>query len=221
MADTSFISQEALEAAPDDATAAISQEAIEAGADSATAFISQEALEVGANSARSYISQLAVEAGANSARDYISQLCIEYATGDTIPPPPPGPSTSTFTFDEGEEAVEWWIIPQLTDSGVELRDKVVKAVRVTGKVTSANAKVYRYGPTDPVVVSDLEDGLNSATGAVTLSNTTNVAQSQRLPVNVPNAMLSTVRIAGTWSGTGIRDRVDEILYELAQQGVRR
>jgi hypothetical protein len=147
-------------------------------------------------------------------------VVIEWSAGDVIPPPPPSPSTGTFVFDEGG-GVEWWIVPQLTDSGIELRDKVVKAVRVTGLVTDADVKVYTYGPTDPVVVSDLENGTNSITGAVPLADTTNVAQSQRWQVNCPNAMLSTVRVAGTWDGTSPRNRVDEICYEVAQMGVRR
>jgi hypothetical protein len=221
VADPTFISQEALEAAPDDAATAISQEALEVGADDAATAISQEALEAGVGDAATFISQQAIEAAPDDAGTFISQLCIEYSLGDEIPPPPPEPATSTFVFDEGEAAVEWWIVPQLTDSGVELRDKVVKAVRVTGLVTDADVKVYTYGPSDPVVVSDLEDGINSVTGAIPLPDTTNVAQSPRLTANCPNAMLSTVRVAGTYSGTGPRNRVDEMLYELAQQGVRR
>lgn len=205
MADTPFISQEVIEAAADESAVEISQTVIEAAADESSVEVSQSVLEAAAD-------ESAVE---------ISQVVIEWSAGDVIPPPPPEPATGTFVFDEGNEAVEWWIIPQITDSGIELRDKVVKAVRVTGLVTDADVKVYTYGPADPVVVDDLEDGVNSVTGAVPLADTTNVAQSQRWPVNCPNAMLSTVRVAGTWDGTSPRNRVDEILYELAQQGIRR
>lgn len=220
MADLSSISQEAIEAAVDESTSAISQETLEVGANSATSAISQEALEVGANSATSFISQEVMEAAPDDAASFISQLCIEYSVGDIIPPPPAPPSTGTFVFDEGG-SVEWWIIPQITDSGVELRDKIVKAVRVTGLVTDADVKVYTYGPADPVVVADLEDGVNSITGAVPLDDTTDVSQSQRWQVNCPNAMLSTVRVAGIWDGVGPRNRIDEIAYEVAQMGVRR
>lgn len=220
MADTSFISQEVLEAAADNANVSVSQEVIEAGAGDASASIAQAVLEAGTDDAATSISQMVLEGGANDATVSISQVVIEWSAGDVIPPPPPEPATGTFVFDEGG-GVEWWIVPQLTDSGVELRDKVVKAVRVTGLVTSANVKVYTYGPSDPVVVSDLEEGINSVTGAVPLPDTTDVAQSPRQMVNCPNAMLSTVRVSGTWDGTSRRNRVDEILYELAQQGIRR
>lgn len=204
MADLSSISQAVIEAAADDATTSISQAVVEAAASDAATFISQSVLE----------------AAADDATTYISQVVIEFSLGEEVPPPPPEPATGTFVFDEGG-GVEWWIVPQLTDSSIELRDKVIKAVRVTGLVADADVKVYTYGPSDPVVVSDLEDGVNSVTGAVALPDTTNVAQSPRLTVNCPNAMLSTVRVAGVWDGTGQRQRVDEILYELAQQGVRR
>jgi hypothetical protein len=34
-------------------------------------------------------------------------------------------------------------------------------------------------------------------------------------------MMHLVRIEGRWDGTGDRDRIDEIFYEIAQQGIRR
>lgn len=220
MADTSFISQEVIEAAPDDASASVSQAVVEVAADDASTSISQSVIEAAPDNATTSISQLVLEGAPDDATVRISQVVIEWSAGDLVPPPPPEPTTGTFVFDEGG-GVEWWIVPQLTDSDIELRDKVIKAVRVTGLVTDADIKVYTYGPSDPVVVSDLEDGINSVTGAVPLPDTTNVAQSPRLPVNCPNAMLSTVRVAGTWDGTGQRPRIDEILYEVAQQGIRR
>jgi hypothetical protein len=201
-------------------TSSISQAIVEAAADDATTSVSQAVVEAGVDDAATNTSQAVLEAAAADATVSVSQVVIEFSLGEEIPPSPPEPITGTFAFDEGG-GVEWWIVPQLTDSGVELRDKVIKAVRVTGLVTSANVKVYTYGPSDPVVVADLEDGTNSVTGAVSLPNTTNVAQSPRLPVDCKNAMLSTVRVAGTWDGTNPRNRIDEILYELARQGVRR
>lgn len=220
MADTSTIYQNVLEAAADEATTAISQAVVEGAADDATTAISQAVLEGGADDAGTAISQAVLEGGADDAGTRISQVVIEYSLGGEVPPAPPEPATGTFAFDEGG-GVEWWVVPQLTDSGIELRDKVIKAVRVTGLVADADVRVYTYGPSDPVVVSDLENGVNSVTGAVALPDTTNVAQSPRLNVNCPNAMLSTVRVAGVWDGVSQRNRVDEILYEVAQQGIRR
>lgn len=139
------------------------------------------------------------------------------------PPPPPTVGSGIFRFDEiaGEE-VPWYVIPQLSDSGIELRDKVVKAVRVTGKLTTAAVKVYTYGPKDRIIVEDLEEGVGSKTGAKQLNDTADVVQSERVPVNCPNAMLHTVRVEGVYDGVDPSlDRVDELVYEVAQQGIRR
>lgn len=127
----------------------------------------------------------------------------------------------TQRFDAGTLGNSWYLIPQLSDSGDNLRDKHIKAARVTGKVTDANFKVYKYGATDPIVMDDLTDGTNSITGPVALTDNTHVTQSQRYQINVPNAALHTIRVEGTWDGAGIKDRVDEIEYEVAEQGIRR
>jgi hypothetical protein len=191
VADISYISQVVGEAAPGDATTEISQNVVEAGADDAATNISQAIIEAGADDAATFVSQAVLEAGADDAATYISQIVIEWSAGGLIPPPPPEPATSTFVFDEGEERVEYYLIPQISDAGVELRDKVLTGIVVTGLYENADVKAYVYGPTDEVVVSDLEDGLNSTTGAIALPDTAaNVSRSPRLQVNCPNAMNS-------------------------------
>lgn len=134
----------------------------------------------------------------------------------------PAGGISTTRFDEGI-GNSYYVVPQLTDSDVELRAKVVKAVRVTGKLTDADAKVYTYGPEQVVDVDDLEAGTNSITGAIALTDTDLVTTSERTQVNCPNASLHTVRVAGAWDGTegDAKDRIDEITIEQAIQDARR
>lgn len=127
---------------------------------------------------------------------------------------------ATKRFDAGSTN-RWWIIPQLSDSGIELRDKVIKAVRITGKVTNANFKVYKFGATEPIDVDAMEAGTGSATGAVAIPDSTLVVSTRRYQVNVPGAALHTIRLEGEWEGDDIKDRIDEIEYEIAEQGVRR
>ena len=129
-------------------------------------------------------------------------------------------STTTKRFDAGTGNT-YYLIPQLSDSGIELRDKVIKAVRITGKFNAANFKLYAYGATEGINLSDLELGLNSKTGAVAIPNSTLVTQTRRFQVNVSGAALHTIRIEGTWAGEGIKDRIDEIVYEIAEMGARR
>lgn len=126
----------------------------------------------------------------------------------------------TFRFDTGA-GNEWFIVPPISDSGEELRSKVVKAARVTGKVTDASFSVYGYDIGANISVADLRAGTNSSTGDISLPDTTQVAQSARKPLNVSNAVLTTIRVAGTWSNEGTKDRIDEVVYELAVEGVRR
>lgn len=126
---------------------------------------------------------------------------------------------STMRFDAGESS-GWYLVPQISDSGDELRSKVIKSLRITGRVTSASARLYTWGPKLPINVSYVEDGTNSASSEINLSDSTSVIRSRRYQTNCPNATLHTVRIAGEWEG-GMKNRIDEIVYEVASQGVRR
>lgn len=126
----------------------------------------------------------------------------------------------TMRLNAGDGSA-YYIVPPVSDSGNEERSKVIKPVRVTGKLTNVVIKVYTYDVGDPVLVSDLETGVNSASGSIALSDTSQVTQSERQPINCPNAVLSTIRIEGDDTGEPSRDRIDESLYEQAIQGVRR
>lgn len=136
-------------------------------------------------------------------------------------PTPPEIGLHTFRFDAGVGPTPWYIVPQLSDSGSELRAKHLKSVRVTGKVTNAAGKGYGYDVGENIVVEDLETGENSKTGPVPLPDTSQVVRGERKQMRVPNAELHTVRIEGVWDGEGEPDRVDEIAYEYTEKGVRR
>jgi hypothetical protein len=145
---------------------------------------------------------------------------LEWTAEATVETPPPVGGMATKRFDAGT-GNSYWLLPQLSDSGIELRDKVVKAVRITGKVTDAAFKVYGYGATEELNIASMEAGTNSRTGAVAIPDSTGVKSTQRYQVNVPGSALHTVRIEGEWGGDDIKDRVDEVIVELAEQGARR
>lgn len=198
----------------------ISQLAAEVGADASDTRVSQQAAEVGADGSPTWITQMAVEAGADGSPTRVSQLVVELGYSPTTTPPTDSP-TPVFAFGLGALEVNWWLVPQLSDSGIELRDKVVKSFRATGKLSNPKFQVYGYGPTQEIDMDDIEEGINSRTGLIIMPDTNQVAQSKRFPVNVPNCMTHTVRLQGMYPGTGERDRIDEIVYEVAQQGIRR
>ena len=187
------------------------------GADSATAQISQDANLVGADSATAQISQLNAAVGADSATGQISQFVLLVSTGPLGPPPA---AVRTFTFDAGNRS-HYWLALQPSDSGDELRSKVLKAGRATGKVTNSSFLFYRWDVGEPINVADVEMGLNAATRPQHIPDVPYVTQSARKQVNVPNAVLHSFRIKGTWEGDEIKDRIDELAYEVARQGVRR
>lgn len=141
------------------------------------------------------------------------------------PPPDPPKVVRTSRFDGNETGSgarsHYWLAPQPTDSGDELRSKNVKSLRLTGKVTNASAQVYGYDVGQPINVADVEQGQNASTRRQRFPDTEHVSQSARKQVNVPNAVLWTVRIQGTWEGDDQKDRIDEIVIEVAKQGVRR
>jgi hypothetical protein len=131
-------------------------------------------------------------------------------------------SVGTYTWDTpAGSSVSWRGAAQFSDNGSEQRNSVIKGVEVTANITSGSFGVFGAGPTEAVPVSTLASG-NSAsiTGAVSLPSTSNVSLSQRFQVNCPNLRVSTVQIEGTYSGTGTRDRLDEIVIEQVVQGCR-
>jgi hypothetical protein len=131
------------------------------------------------------------------------------------------PRVEAQRFDARGGGSSWYLIPQLSDGGIELRDKTIKAFRVTGKMTNPYFSIYGYGAQVPIVVSDLEDGVNASTPKIPLPTTTEVELYARTQVNVANAGTYTWRLEGNWDGTGDVDRVDECVVEVAQQGIRR
>jgi hypothetical protein len=136
------------------------------------------------------------------------------------PPPPPPSPTRTVTFDSSGLGNTWYLALLPSDSGDELRSKVLKPMRITGKVSNCTAKVYSYSPTDEIDVGKVEDG-TGFTAEISFPTTTQVQQSALHSINVPNACTHLVRVEGTWDGNGLRDRIDEIMYQQGEQGVRR
>lgn len=128
---------------------------------------------------------------------------------------------NTYRFDQGTGSVDYYLAPQFADSGEEMRAKNLGPnFKVTGKVTSGSLKVYGAGSTAALPVADLEAGTNSL-ASISLSNATNVTEGAALKAKVKNLKQHTVRVSGTWDGSGDRDRIDEIVYEHEVVGARR
>lgn len=157
--------------------------------------------------------------------DSVGLDAISIGCGIVIGSEPPivinPPIADTFVFGEGTTGSRWYIAAQLSDSGDNLRDKVTKALAVTGRGQNTRVEMFNYGPEEDINVENVEDGVNSKTGKVDVPPCTQVQRSARIPLNVANSLLHTFRLEGEWDGTGEPDRIDEVEYEVGEQGVRR
>lgn len=132
------------------------------------------------------------------------------------------PTQQSRAFDIADGTpVSWMLTPQLSDSGISNIDKILTAATVTGLVTNASFKIYRYGATDPIDVDAIEAGTGAATPNIALADTTQVTQSRRYQINVPRSATHTIQVNGIYSGSGPLNRIDQLAVEWAKQGCRR
>lgn len=129
-------------------------------------------------------------------------------------------SVGTYRFDTGSgSAVAAYLAWAFNGNGM---DCLIKAASVTGKITSASLGIFGAGATEAISTTVLEAGNSgSKSGSVSLATTTDVTQSQRKPVNVPNLSEWTLRVDTTWSGSGAKDRIDKAECEFAMSTMRR
>ncbi len=134
----------------------------------------------------------------------------------------PDPNVQTERFDAGA-GTEWYVVPQLSDSGEELRSKTVKSGYVVGKLTNASIQFYAYDIDQRINMAELEDGTRIAgsTSPQTFTDSANVSQTERKQVNLKSAVIHTIRIAGNCTGAATMDRVDQACVEAAIEGARR
>ena len=125
-------------------------------------------------------------------------------------------------FDAGLGS-QWWILAQLSDSGNELRSKVVKDPYIIGRTTNGHLRVYRADVGQEIDIEAMEDDerLLGASQSRPIPDKSHVTQSAMIRTNVSNAVMHTIRISGDDTDQPVRDRIDQICYQVAQQGVRR
>lgn len=155
-----------------------------------------------------------VVSGVATVGDHLEFLCGGRQSDDSV-------VVRTYRFDTGSGPTPYYIAPQFANSDEERRPKRVgPGTWVTGKLTAGLLKIYGALSGQAVPVSDLEAGTNSLV-SLTLSNGSNVIDGAMQQVNVKNLKSHTVRVSGTWDGTGERDRIDMVAYESFVQGARR
>lgn len=129
-------------------------------------------------------------------------------------------SVGTYRFDTGSGvAISSYLAWAFNGNGM---DCSIKAATVTGKITSPTIGIHGAGATEVISTAVLEAGNSgSKSGSVSLDTTTDVTQSQRVPLNVPNLSEWTLRVDTSWSGSGAKDRIDKAEVEYAMSSMRR
>ncbi len=138
-----------------------------------------------------------------------------------------GTTVRTYRWDDesAAQSVPWYIAWQFTDGGSEDRPSHIgKYFGVVSKIgAGGTAGVYGAEPGESIPVTALEAGNHSTSksGTITLPSSSTVTEYNEIELNIDNLKQFTVRIDGTWSGSGGRDRVDEVCLASYPMGARR
>lgn len=125
----------------------------------------------------------------------------------------------TFRYYESDgSAIPYYIVFQPTDLGEELRSKMMRSIRVTGRVNSLTAQVHGAAPGGTISIANIEAGTNSLSGDIAIGSSSGLQRMFRTKYLVKNLGLAALRIAGTWPGTGDPDRIDEVVIEVGTHG---
>lgn len=141
------------------------------------------------------------------------------------------PPTDTFGIDTWEfdtpepleidrDPIDYYIAWQMMDDGAENRNKKIDAIRITGKGKSLVVQIHAASPGGVINKADLESGSN-ARAAVLFDDSTAVTRYERKKRKIKNLSIWTARYSGTWDGTGIRDRLDELVIEGSLAGTKK
>lgn len=126
-------------------------------------------------------------------------------------------SMAAYRFDTtypGVTSVTYRQAWQFSDGGNEKRLKKIKNPRVTGLLHSATIGIHGAEPGEDISADDLESGnANSKSGAIALTNSSEVNYRPSEDVVVSGLGVYTLCVEGTWPGTGEKDRIDEVAVE--------
>ena len=135
-----------------------------------------------------------------------------------------GVEVGTYRFDTGSgSAVNWYMTWAFADDGAEQNAKLIKGARVTGRFEDASLGIFGTRSNTDINVTALEtDNTASLSGPIALTDATgSIHLDKWLKLRIPNALLYTARIEGTWSGSGEKSRVEEIVLRVETGALRK
>lgn len=132
--------------------------------------------------------------------------------------------TYRYAANETAEDVPWYLIWQISDDGMENQSKQVHSIRPSGKFTSMAVQIHGAKPGQPVSVENMENGTGTAeptayfSGSMAFDDSSLPTRYLPRMVKIRNLGVYAVRIAGTWDGLGIKDRLEEVVLEVSTHG---
>jgi hypothetical protein len=132
----------------------------------------------------------------------------------------------TYRFGAGDTALTampYYLIWQISDDGMENQSKAIKAVRPSGKFTDMVVQVHGAKPGQQISVTNMEDGAATESGAyfsgdIAFADTTAPTRYLERKVKIRDLAVYALRISGEWDGTGIKDRLEELVVEMETHG---
>lgn len=136
-----------------------------------------------------------------------------------------GGTFQTRTYRYGEDdptltSMPWYVIWQPSDDGLEAGSKRIHMVRLTAKATSPVLQIHGAKPGNEINISNMETG-TSPLIQKSLTTTTVIKRALELTFRITGIAIYAVRLGGTWNGTGMKDRLDELAIEVSTHGKNR
>lgn len=165
----------------------------------------------------------------SSARDMIvtgaatvNGFC-EFVAGGNDSATPSAFTFRTYRFDTAlSTSVSGFVAWAFSDEGEEARDKIVRSLQVIARTVGSSAGIHGALAGEDISTAALEAGNTvSKSGAIALADSAQVARSPLKQLNVRNLAVWTPRVDFTWSGTGARFRLDEVVCQVEVEGARR
>ncbi len=131
-------------------------------------------------------------------------------------------SGQTYAWDQGANTVNWFVVWPFFDGGDFAADKTVTgfaATCLTG--TGGNAGIHGgVSGADVALSTALTDNTVAASGVINLPTSTAIKHTEYFKLNVKELRSFTARVAGQYTGTGEKHRIDELMVEWEPKRVR-
>ena len=150
----------------------------------------------------------------------------ESSEEDNEVPYSPDFGIDTFQWDtpeddpEDRDPIDCYVAFQFMDNGGESRNKLISAVRLTGKMKDPEVQIHAASPGEEIDIEDVEAGTN-ARATIQFPDSSQVTRYERKKVMVKNNSIWTARVGWTWDGTGDPDRLDELVIEGRAHGTEK